>query len=144
MCQTYKDCLNSLLCLNHCGLLIGIMSDLTAAWGCYCFWGVKLCSDLLVIVVRCISVSVNGVKMRMQLKRLGPFICSGCISCTAKDRQKEKKKKTLRSRAVFSQPNLPNMPYNLLVPLQIAVERTPSVAAQLLIDSKKLVGSLRS
>lgn len=31
-----------------------------------------------------------------------------------------------------------------LVPLQIAVEKAPSVAAQLLIDSKKLVGSLRS
>lgn len=31
-----------------------------------------------------------------------------------------------------------------LMPLQIAVEKAPLVAVQLLIDSKKLVGSLRS
>lgn len=141
-----------LLCLKHCEMLIGIVFDLTAAWGCYCYWGVKLGSDLLVIVVRCISLSVNGVKMRMGLKRLGPFICSGCkVHYSLPKRDQKKGEKNLKSTA-FNLANLSNMPSTVtrwvnpttLVPLQIAVERTPSVAAQLLIDSKKLVGSLRS
>lgn len=97
---TYRSCLKPikmsefLLCLNHCEMLIGIVFDLTAAWGCYCYWGVKLGSDLLVIVVRCVSLSVNGVKMRMGLKRLGPFICRGCkvhYSLLKRDQKRKKK-----------------------------------------------------
>lgn len=83
-----------------------------------------------------------------EIKRLGPFFCSCCtihyevlIGEIANP-----------PVAAFRLANLSNMPYTVscwlnpttLVPLQIAVERTPSVAAQLLIDSKKLVGSLRS
>lgn len=84
-----------LLCLNHCEMLIGIVFDLTAAWGCYCYWGVKLGSDLLVIVVRCVSACVNGVKMRMGLKRLGPFICSGCkVHYSQLKRDQKRKKKS--------------------------------------------------
>lgn len=89
--------------------------------------------------------------MRMRLKRLGPFIGSGCISCTAKDRQKGKKKRKISDPGLYSLRQMSPICLKTrwvkpttLVPLQIAVERTPSVAAQLLIDSKKLVGSLRS
>lgn len=92
--------------------------------------------------------------MRMGLKRLGPFTCSGCTVHYALLKRDPKKGKKISNPTVtaFKLANLSNMPYTvtrwvnptILVLLQIAVERTPSVAAQLLIDSKKLVGSLRS
>lgn len=71
--------------------------------------------------------------------------------CTAKDRQKEQKKRKISDPGLDSVRQISPIclitrwvKQTTLVPLQIVVERTPSVAAQLLIDSKKLVGSLRS
>lgn len=83
--------------------------------------------------------------MRMRLKRMGPFIYRGCLKHTTKDRQNNSD-----PGSVFSQANHSNMPYDSLSkanhpsgPLN-SCGKTPSLAPQLLIDSKKLVGSLRS
>lgn len=96
--------------------------------------------------------------MRMGLKRLGPCIYSVCVSCAAQNRfnalgliqmsKKEEEENEATTASLWT-----SFPACILtrwvnsetfVPLQIAVEKTPSVAAQLLIGSKKLVGSLRS